>query len=66
MILCQSTKTNQYTNQKGIVVHGTFSVFGTISIDEMGYTIHGILVLIRGEPDQPLNFEGRVCSVPQF
>ena len=60
------TKTNQYTNQEGIVVRGTFSVFGTISIDEVGYTIHGILVLIRGEPDQPLNFEGRVCSVSQF
>ena len=66
MILCQSTKTNQYTNQKGIVVHGTFNVFGTISIDEMGYTVHGILVLIRGEPDQPLNFEGRVCGISQF
>ena len=60
------TKTNQYTNQEGIVVRGTFSVFGTISIDEVGYTIHGILVLIRGEPDQPLNFEGRVYSVSQF
>ena len=60
------TKTNQYTNQEGIVVRGTFSVFGTISIDEVGYTIHGILVLIRGEPDQPLNFEGRVCGVSQF
>ena len=60
------TKTNQYTNQKEIVVHGTFSDFGTISIDEMGYTIHGIPVLIRGEPDQPLNFEGRVCRVSQF
>ena len=32
----------------------------------MGYTIHGILVLIRGEPDQPLNFEGGMCSVSQF
>ena len=60
------TKTNQHTNQEGIVVRGTFSVFGTISIDEVGYTIHGILVLIRGEPDQPLSFEGRVCSVSQF
>ena len=65
-VSCRWTKANQYTHQKGTVVHGTFSVFGTISIDEMGYTILGILVLIRGEPDQPLNFEGRVCSVSQF
>ena len=65
-VSCRWTKANQYTHQKGTVVHGTFSLFGTISIDEMGYTILGILVLIRGEPDQPLNFEGRVCSISQF
>ena len=58
-VSCQWTK-------KGIVVHRTVSVFGTISIHEMGYTVHGILVLIRGEPDQPLKSEGRVCGVSQF